>query len=312
MQKFAILAMAAGSIAAAAPAQAQYAQPSGGPLSTIFSCQNANNRQGQGALVGALVGGFAGNQMNDKDRTTGTVIGALVGAAAGSMIGCRMQSQDVQRAQTTTQQALASGRSQTWTNPQTGASGAVQIIDTYNYGAQPLGGGYNQAGYGRPSLSTVRWIAGVEQPREYQPSEGSYQANGQAIIRSGPSQRARQIGTLRGNDRFDGLVRIEGTDWVLASRDNQILGYVQESQTRFLGDTYAMQPQQQPGYGQQTSGGYPQQPLGDGYADYPDYQPGRGQMCRVFDQSYTDNRGQPSTQRFTACQTAGGEWVVQS
>ncbi len=311
MQKIALLIAGAASIAAAVPAQAQYQQPTGGPLSTIFACQNAGNRQGQGALVGAIVGGLAGNQIADNDRRSGTVIGALVGAAAGSMIGCRMQNQDVVRAQQVTQTALNTGRSQTWNNPQTGASGRVDILNTYNYGGQQ--GGYNPPpAYQRPSMNTVRWTNGVEQPREYQVSEGTYAGQNNTVIRSGPSVRARQLGSLRSNEQVDGLVRVEGTDWVLASRNGEVLGYIQESQSRFLGENYAQNQggQSQGGYNQ---GGYNQGNQG-GYnqSGYAPYQQGRGQMCRVFEQQYTLTNSQPIVERHTACQAQNGEWLIQS
>jgi surface antigen len=303
MQKLTVLVATAAVLLPALPNQAQ--AQTGGPLSTIFACQNANNRQGQGAVIGGILGAIAGNQIADNDRTSGTLIGAAVGAAAGSMIGCRMQPQDAQRAQQSTQMALNSGQSQQWTNPQTGASGRVDVVNTYNYGAQPYQQGYNnqqqQQYNARPTLNSIRWTNGVEQPREYQQSEGTYSASGNPPIRSGPSQRARQVGSLRNGETFDGLVRIEGTDWVLASRNGQVLGYIQEGQTRFLGENYNTQynqPQQQQQYNQASGG-------------YAPYQQGRGQMCRVFDQHFTYTGGQTQTQRFTACQSPNGEWLVQ-
>ena len=309
-KSFATLLAATAAFAVVVPAQAQYGQPSGNPLSSIFACNNPGNRQGTGAVVGALVGGLAGNQIADNDRRSGTVIGALVGAAAGSMIGCKMQTQDQQRAQSVTQQALASGASQSWSNPQTGASGRVDIVNTFNYGGQQTyqGGyqgnnGYNQAYNARPTVNTVRYAQDVERPREFQPSEGVYAATGNVVIRSGPSKRARQLGSLRNGETFDGLVRVEGTDWVLAMRDGQAVGYVSETNTRFMGDSYA---QSNPGYNNNNynNGGYNNA--------YQPYDPRRGQMCRVFDQTFTYNSGQSETQRYTACQTSAGEWVVQA
>lgn len=302
------LVAATAMVSAAAPSQAQYAQPSGNPLTSIFQCNNPGNRQGTGAVVGGLLGGLLGNQINDNDRTTGTVLGAALGAAAGSFVGCKMQGQDQQRAQAVAQQALASGRSQSWSNPQTGASGRVDIINTYNYGGQEQnyggGGGYNNRPPARPSLSTVRFGQRVEQPRDYQPSEGVYSANGNAVIRSGPSQRARQVGSLRTGETFDGLVRIEGTDWVLAARDGVAVGYVSETTTRFMGESYAQNtpPRGNQGGGYNNNAGYQNRP----------YDPRGGQMCRIFDQTFTFTGGQTETQRYTACQTAQGEWVIQA
>jgi len=34
-------------------------------------------------------------------------------------------------------------------------------------------------------------------------------------------------------------------------------------------------------------------------------------LCRVFDQTYIARDMPPETQRYTTCQTAGGEWVIQ-
>ena len=79
-----------GAAAMIAPATAQAQNP----LSSLFSCNNPNNRQQTGAITGALIGGLLGNQINDNDRTTGTVVGGLLGAAAGSAIGCQMSGTD--------------------------------------------------------------------------------------------------------------------------------------------------------------------------------------------------------------------------
>ena len=277
-KSFATLLAATAAFAVVVPAQAQYGQPSGNPLSSIFACNNPGNRQGTGAVVGALVGGLAGNQIAVNDRRSGTVIGALVGAAAGSMIGCKMQTQDQQRAQSVTQQALASGASQSWSNPQTGASGRVDIVNTFNYGGQQTyqGGyqgnnGYNQAYNARPTVNTVRYAQDVERPREFQPSEGVYSATGN-----------------------------------VAMRDGQAVGYVSETNTRFMGDSYA---QSNSGYNNNYNNNY----NNGGYNNaYQPYDPRRGQMCRVFDQTFTYNNGQSETQRYTACQTSAGEWVVQA
>ena len=46
----------------------------------------------------------------------------------------------------------------------------------------------------------------------------------------------------RVGEAFDGLVRVEGTDWVLAMRDGQAVGYVSETNTRFMGDAAALPP----------------------------------------------------------------------
>lgn len=273
-----------------APAYAQYGQPAygqpaypapqtapqagGGPLSSIFSCQAGGNRQSTGALLGALAGGAIGNRVADNERTLGTVLGAAIGAAAGSYIGCRMQVADQQRAQASAQLALEQGRSQYWTEQQTGASGRTDIVETYYLPAPPAP---------RLSVETVAFSQGIERPREYVPSEGTYTATAAAVIRSGPSTRAQQIGSLRAGDRVDALVRVEGSPWLLAIRGNAVLGYVSETNLRLQSPQLAQAQQAQ-----------------------------NGPMCRVFDQTFQARGGQPEVQRYRACRDAQGQWVIQA
>lgn len=258
-----------------APYQPQAQAPSaGGPLASIFACQAGGNRQSTGAVLGALAGGAIGNRVADNERTLGTVLGAALGAAAGSYIGCRMQVSDQQRAQTAAQMALENGRSQYWTEQQTGASGRTDIIETYYMPAPPAP---------RLSVETVAFSQGIERPREYQPSEGTYSATAAAAIRSGPSNRASQIGAVRAGERVDALVRVEGSPWLLAIRGNEVLGYVSETNLRL----------QSPQLGQ------PQQAQ-------------NGPLCRVFDQTFQARGGQPEVQRYRACRDGQGQWVIQA
>ena len=57
----------------------------------ITSCDAPGGRQRTGALIGAVIGGLAGSQVSDNERTLGAVVGAGAGAAAGSYIGCNQQ-----------------------------------------------------------------------------------------------------------------------------------------------------------------------------------------------------------------------------
>jgi hypothetical protein len=295
------------------PSQGQYAQPqpqygpqpSGSPLSSIFGCQASGSKQGTGAVVGAIAGAVIGAQLSDKHKGSATAIGAALGAATGSYVGCQMQVADQQRAQASLQAALDQGRSQQWDNPQTGASGRYDVIDTYNYGQQGQGqrGQGQQGGRGQyappyqpVTINTVAYNPGIEVPREYQASAGQYQANGPVNIRSGPSERAKIIASLRTGETVDGMVRVEGSPWVLAIRDNVAVGYFSETTARLVSPTplYAQAPQ---GYGQ-------------GYGQNQGYDPRRGSTCRTVDQTFTAKGGQAQTQRVQACQTAQGWQVI--
>ena len=75
------------SLAPAALPTAAMAQQANG----ITNCDAPGGRQRTGAIIGALIGGVAGSQISDNERTLGAVAGAAAGAAAGSYIGCNQQ-----------------------------------------------------------------------------------------------------------------------------------------------------------------------------------------------------------------------------
>lgn len=79
-------AMLAAFAPAALPSAAMAQQANG-----ITNCDAPGGRQRAGALIGAVVGGLAGSQISDNERTLGAVVGAGAGAAAGSYIGCNQQ-----------------------------------------------------------------------------------------------------------------------------------------------------------------------------------------------------------------------------
>lgn len=289
----AIYALAA-LVAAPGVASAQnYGQPtsSGNPLSSIFSCQAEGNKQAGGAAVGAVLGGLIANSgASKRKRGRDTVLGAALGAAAGSYIGCRMQTSDQQRAQAAAQLALDRGESTTWNNPQTGASGRINVVSSQGYGPAPQG--RDDRRDERPvSLNGLRFATGVQPQYSYTGASGQYEATNRVNLRGRPSADAPIVGTVERRDSIDAIARVrgQGEDWLLAGRNGVAIGYVAES---------LMRPASPPA----NAGGY-----GDGGRDRRD----NGPVCRTFDQTITTGGGQPETQRYTACQTASGEWVVQ-
>lgn len=220
-------AVVAVALALPVTATAQPTLRQGSPLSSIFGCDAGGNKQAGGAVIGGLVGGVVGSNLAKNERTLGTVLGAAAGAAAGSYIGCRMQRSDQQKAQAATQYALDRGGSQSWSNPETGASGDVRVVSTSN-----SGGGNS----GQPvSLSGLRFANGVEPASSYESTSGRYQAPKTVNIRARPSTSAPVVGKLTGGQSFDALARVSGTPWLLAGRDGQAVGYVSDTVVRPAG-----------------------------------------------------------------------------
>jgi surface antigen len=178
---------------------------------------------------------------------------------------------DQQRAQAATERALNSGQNATWTNPESGASGRVTMVSS-----RPYDNDYNQPA----SMNGVRFAQGVEPQGPYLGASGRYEANNRVNLRATPSNDGRVINQLQPGESIDALARVRGypSDWLLAGRNGVAIGYVSETVVSPLTRTY-------------SSGG--------------------GQMCRTFDQTLTTGQGETETNRYTACQTANGEWVVQ-
>lgn len=104
------------------------------------SCQDGGSgggsdfgpKTGIGAALGAAGGGLLGAAAGGG--ATGIAAGVLLGGLLGGATGSVLDDQDRRTAANTTQQALESkpsGTTSTWTNPDTGHSGSVTPIRTY-------------------------------------------------------------------------------------------------------------------------------------------------------------------------------------
>lgn len=209
----AVVALSALLVATSMPVAAQ-AQSS--PLSAIFNCQASGGKQEAGAALGAVLGGVLGNQVAKNERGLGTVVGAALGAAAGSWIGCRMQSTDQARAEAAMKTALAEGQTQTWANPQTGASGRVDVVSS---------------SFGPPiSSASLNFAPGVQQLTTYEAMRpGAYVVSSNANLRAAPSTDTPIIGKLATGESFDAVGKVPNQPWVLVGRYGQAIGYVYET-----------------------------------------------------------------------------------
>ncbi|MDB5441171.1 MAG: cell surface protein [Caulobacteraceae bacterium] len=228
------LAVAFALAAPMAPALAQTASP----LSSIFNCAASGNKQETGALIGAAAGALLGTQVAKNEQTLAGVLGAGLGAAAGSWVGCRMQTTDQTRAQTAIQTALTSGRSQTWTDAQTGASGRVDLYPAYETANQPT---VRQVAY-----RDLRYADGVNTAgSEYAIAPGLYTVNSVANLRANPGQRANVVGRVAAGEVFNVVGNVNSGDWLLVERNGVVVGYVSADLARPAPAQSNRQPAQQ-------------------------------------------------------------------
>ena len=103
----------------------------------LAGCANMENspKQTMGTILGTGVGALIGSQMGGgKGKLAAVAIGALGGAYLGSEIGKSLDNADKAMLNDTTQQTLETapiGQVNTWSNPDSGNSGTVKAMSTY-------------------------------------------------------------------------------------------------------------------------------------------------------------------------------------
>ena len=89
--------------------------------------KDSGNSELVGRLLGAGVGALLGSQVGGgKGKLAAVAVGALAGAWIGGELANRLTQSDQQGIARTTNTALDTGESQTWTNPDTGVKTNVQ------------------------------------------------------------------------------------------------------------------------------------------------------------------------------------------
>lgn len=98
---------------------------------SVAACQSTDLTSGQtlGTLLGGAAGGLIGSQIGDgSGQIVATVAGTLIGGLIGNQIGRYLDERDRQLNQQAAIQAYQSNDRQTWTNPDTGNSGAIRTV----------------------------------------------------------------------------------------------------------------------------------------------------------------------------------------
>ena len=210
------IAVSAAWFCLSAPAMAQWTPPSipqpaqAASSWGFLSCAAPGQRQEMGAAIGAVAGGVIGNRVGGEDnQLLGTAVGAAVGGLAGSWIGCRLQTGDQRRAQEAAQRALAENNTQTWSNPETGASGQVRVM----YGSGQ-------------TLSNVSFMPGVQVEPRYEQLVGDYEVLTTANLRAGPTAASQRLGQLTRGERVSIIAKAVDRPWYLVARNGQAIGYV--------------------------------------------------------------------------------------
>lgn len=182
-----------------------------GGIGGIFGCSAGGNKQTIGAVAGGALGGLLGNRIaGSGSRTLGTILGGVLGAAAGSAIGCKLQKNDQAKAERAMEQAVLTGKDQSWQSDETGASGRVEV-------GQDISGA---------DLANLRLASGVEPADGYTKVGGAFVSTTNANIRSAPGTDAKVLGQLATGQRVWVPASVKGQPWLLVSDQGVGQGYV--------------------------------------------------------------------------------------
>ena len=108
-----------------------------GALSMLASCTSMEDspKETIGTLLGAAAGAVIGSNLGGgKGNSVAIAVGTLAGAWFGNSIGQSMDDLDRMKVENATQDALenkAVGETSSWSNPDSGHSGAVTPTQTY-------------------------------------------------------------------------------------------------------------------------------------------------------------------------------------
>lgn len=177
----------------------------------IFGCSASGDQQEIGAVAGGVLGGVLGNRIAGRgNRTLGTLLGGALGAAAGSAVGCKLQKNDREKAERAVEQAVLTGQDQSWTNPETGASGRVDVDEDLV----------------RAGLGDLKMAPGVEPASGYRSVGAAYVASGSINVRAAPTTRSAVVSRLSAGQRVWVPAQVAGQPWYLVSDGGVAQGYV--------------------------------------------------------------------------------------
>ncbi len=104
-------------------------------VGTMLTSCVAMNKQGAGGLMGTVAGAAIGAQFGKgSGKVLAAGLGAVAGGLLGSSIGASLDEKDKKMAESSTQVALEnvqSGKTTSWKNPDSGHSGSITPIKTF-------------------------------------------------------------------------------------------------------------------------------------------------------------------------------------
>lgn len=182
-------------------------------LVALAGCKTVGQQLGStlGYAVGSQIGSGVGNYVASQ---SGTVIGGVIGGELATLLDEESQ----RRASTATGEAIVTGETQSWSNPDAGTSGQVTVVAEER------------------KTAPVEVVVQKEQVPEPLPPIDligqSYVATGDANVRGGPGTGYAAVDSLSSGEVVDVVGKVRGKDWYMVSKGGVVIGYVSTSLLR--------------------------------------------------------------------------------
>lgn len=168
------------------------------------------NKQTVGSIFGGLAGALVGSQIGSgSGRTVATIAGALAGGALGNWIGSNLDAKDQQELAASTQHALATGDTVTWSSNHSGANATVTPVSSKTVSQQAT---VKRA----PKIAQVQNLHVINEP---------WYAIRSANLRAAPSTSSEKVGGFAVDQTFTALGRTDN-NWIAVGRKGTTVGYV--------------------------------------------------------------------------------------
>jgi surface antigen len=186
-------------------------------VSGLYACNARGSSDTNGAVLGGLLGAFAGSRVSKHYRTLGAVLGAGLGSAIGSAIGCQMDERGQTDARAAFQRALDTGRPQSWTDTRSGATGYIEVI-------RPAAAAHT---------GNWRFAKGVTPARRGGGrAAGAYVSGASLALRAGPSPTARVVRRIGPGEQVEVAGGVGAGVWLAVLDGDLIQGYAPASTLR--------------------------------------------------------------------------------
>lgn len=231
-----------------------------------------------GTVIGSITGGIIGTQLDCKNKTACQFAGVLIGGVIGNRIGKHLDEQDKARMAASTQNAILTGQTQSWSNPENNTSGKSVVVRTTER-KQPV------------KVPVLKEKVAKVPPLDMLGT--TYRATKTANVRGGPGSDYKTVGSLKANQSVTAIGKVKDKNWYMISENGVGSGFV-------FGGLVEPAPEEKADQAHSQIAAN----------DIALHQVSNTTTCRVIEQSVKLADGTTKTEQVEACEGANG-WEVK-